>query len=168
MESPCHGCSKITRPPLDTAQLIKDVKYAQEIYLAEGLTSIQDVNTRGLTRMFAYVKTALEGDLGIRVFMHHTIESPHDALLSINNTFLFKYPMLSLWRNKFLLDGQPPTSYTYEPHLPFMNFPTWNPIPFKIMFMLTPSRRHYHSCNGDAAIDWLLMLLNLLSRYAYT
>lgn len=146
-------------PPLDTNVLIEDVKYAQEYYLPYGLTSIQDVNTRGLTRFYAYSKTAYDGDLKIRTYMLFTIERPHDVTIAIEKTPLFQFPMISHGGCKFLLDGQPPTSYTYNPHPgPSWNLATWNADTLKkyVKMLHRDGRQIAFHVMGDAAIDLAL------------
>ncbi|MCF8228617.1 MAG: amidohydrolase family protein [Bacteroidales bacterium] len=146
-------------PAFDTSELIYDVKYAQDFYLADGLTSIQDVNTRGRTRIFAYSKTAYDGDLKIRTYMHFTIEKPHDAVVAIEHIPLFKYPMISHGGCKFLLDGQPPTSFTYDPHPgPSWNVSTWNADTLKkyVKMLHRDGRQLSFHVMGDAAIDMAL------------
>lgn len=146
-------------PAFDTSELIYDVKYAQDVYLADGLTSIQDVNTRGRSRIFAYSKTALDGDLKIRTYMHFTIEKPHDAITAIEHIPLFKFPMIAHGGCKFLLDGQPPTSYTYNPHPgPSWNMSTWNADTLKkyVKMLHREGRQISFHVMGDAAIDMAL------------
>ncbi len=146
-------------PAFDTSELIYDVKYAQDVYLADGLTSIQDVNTRGRSRIYAYSKTAYDGELKIRTYMHFTIEKPHDAITAINHVPLFKFPMISHGGSKFLLDGQPPTSFTYNPHPgPSWNISTWNADTLKkyVKMLHREGRQLSFHVMGDAAIDMAL------------
>lgn len=146
-------------PAFDTSELIYDVKYAQEVYLADGLTSIQDVNTRGRSRIYAYTKTAIDGDLKIRTYMHFTIEKPHDAITALEHVPLFKFPMIAHGGCKFLLDGQPPTSFTYNPHPgTSWNMSTWNPDTLKkyVKMLHREGRQISFHVMGDAAIDMAL------------
>ncbi|MFQ5824326.1 MAG: amidohydrolase family protein [bacterium] len=144
-------------PVFTVEDLVNDVKFAQERYVAEGLTSFQDVNTRGATRFQAYL--ASKDELKLRGFLLFTVERPEDATLSLEHSQLFTGPMLSFGGNKFLLDGQPPTSYTYAPHPgPSYNLPTWNPDTLKTVVkeLHRAGRQLAFHVMGDKAIDLAL------------
>ncbi len=146
-------------PPFDTSLLIEDVKYAQDYYIPYGITSIQDVNTRGITRFYAYTKTASDKELEIRTYLLFTIERPQDAYNAIDKLPLFQYPMISHGGCKFLLDGQPPTSYTYNPHPgPSWNLATWNADTLKkyVKMLHSDGRQLSFHVMGDAAVDLAL------------
>jgi len=156
---PAMDMVRLLAPPLELEPLVNDVKYAQEVYLAEGITSFGDVNTRGLTRFGAYAQTAINSELKIRCFMHYTIERTSDVSLCLENTELFRYPMIAYTGNKFLLDGQPPTSYTYDPHPgPSWNLSTWNADTLKMVVkqLHRLGRQLSFHVMGDHAIDLAL------------
>ena len=147
-------------PPLDEAQLANDVIFAQELCLVTGITSFQDVNTRGVKRVQGYYG-ALDS-LKIRAFMLYTIERSHDAETSLNDLFIYRGPMLSLGGDKFLLDGQPPTSYTYDPHPgPSWDIATWDEDTLETVVKKLHRAGHqiaFH-CMGDHAIDLALDMI---------
>lgn len=111
---PAQDLVRVHYPPFEVEDMVKNVTFAQERFIAEGLTGFQDVNTRGLVRFRAY--QAAEPDLKLRGYLLFTIEKPEDATVALEYTDLFTGALLSHGGNKFLLDGQAPTSYTYEPH----------------------------------------------------
>ncbi|MBT7466666.1 MAG: amidohydrolase family protein [Bacteroidetes bacterium] len=147
-------------PPLDEDDLAADVIFAQELCLTTGITSYQDVNTRGRKRVMGYYK-ALDS-LKARAFMLYTIEKTNDINTSLNDLFVYKGPWLSLGGDKFLLDGQPPTSYTYEPHPgPSWDLPTWDPDTLEKVVKQLHRAGHqiaFH-CMGDHAIDLALDII---------
>jgi len=156
---PAMDLVRLHAPPLDLETVVNDVKYAQEVYLTEGITSFGDVNTRGLTRLGGYIQTAVNGELKIRAYLLYTIEHTSDVPLCLENTELFQYPMIAYRGNKFLLDGQPPTSYTYDPHPgPSWNLSTWNEDTLKIIVkqLHRLSRQLSFHVMGDHAIDMAL------------
>ncbi|MBN1780091.1 amidohydrolase family protein [bacterium] len=144
-------------PVFDENALAADVLFAQELCLVTGITSYQDVNTRGMSRVMGYY-TALDS-FKVRAYLLYTIERPQDADISLNNLFIYRGPWLSLSGDKFLLDGQPPTSYTYEYHPgPSWDMSTWNQDS-----LLTAVKRLHRAghqiafhCMGDHAIDLAL------------
>jgi predicted amidohydrolase YtcJ len=144
-------------PAFDEHALAADVLFAQELCLTTGITSFQDVNTRGLSRVLGYY-TALDS-LKVRAFLLYTIEKSHDVATSLDDLSLYKGPWLSLGGDKFLLDGQPPTSYTYEPHPgPSWDIPTWDPDTLEAVVKKLHRAGHqlaFH-CMGDHAIDLAL------------
>ncbi|MBN1996681.1 amidohydrolase family protein [candidate division KSB1 bacterium] len=154
---PAMDLVRFNQPPLDPAILAKDVIYGQEKCLIVGLTSYQDVNTRGMTRVLGYY-TAVDS-IKVRAFLLFTIERSKDADISLGNLQIYKGPKLSLGGDKFLLDGQPPTSYTYEPHPgPSWDLPTWDPDTLQAVVIKLHRAGHqlaFHAM-GDAAIDLAL------------
>ncbi|MBN2102887.1 amidohydrolase family protein [bacterium] len=144
-------------PPLDETVLTECVLYAQEKYLNYGITSFQDVNCRGISRLMGYVHAV--DSLKIRGYLSFTIEKSRDAAFSIENLQPYQGPWLSLMSDKFLLDGQPPTSFTYDPHLgPTHDLPTWNPDTLKKVVKDLHCAGHQIAIHvmGDAAIDLAL------------
>ncbi len=144
-------------PPLDPELLAQDVLFGQEKCLIVGLTSYQDVNTRGFTRVMGYVNAV--DSIKVRAFILFTIERPEDAETSLDFLDVYKGPKLSLGGDKFLLDGQPPTSYTYDPHPgPSWELPTWDPDSLRKVVIELHRAGHqlaFHAM-GDAAIDLAL------------
>ena len=144
-------------PPFDETLLTECVLFAQEKYLTYGITSFQDVNCRGNARLLGYINAV--DSLKIRGYLSYTIERSSDAAFSIENLEPYQGPWLSLICDKFLLDGQPPTSFTYEPHLgPSYNLPTWNPDTLKKVIKDLHRAGHQIAIHamGDAAIDLAL------------
>ena len=144
-------------PPFDEELLTECVLFAQEQYLAMGVTSFQDVNTRGVARLMGYINAV--DSLKIRGYLSFTIERSQDADYSIEYLEPYQGPWLSLISDKFLLDGQPPTSFTYEPHLgPSYDFPTWNADTLKAVVKKLHRAGHQLAFHvmGDAAIDLAL------------
>lgn len=154
---PAMDLVRYSIPPLDENALAADVLFAQELCLVTGITSFQDVNTRGTKRVQGYF-LALDS-LKVRTSMHFTIEKPHDADVMLDSLFIYRGPWLSLGGDKFLLDGQPPTSYTYEPHPgPSWDIPTWNVDTLETAVKKLHRAGHqiaFH-CMGDRCIDLAL------------
>lgn len=144
-------------PPFDETLLTECVLFAQEKYLTYGVTSFQDVNCRGTSRLMGYINAV--DSLKIRGYLSFTIEKSRDARFSIENLEPYQGPWLTLSSDKFLLDGQPPTSFTYEPHLgPTYELPTWNPDTLKKVVLDLHRAGHQIAIHvmGDAAIDLAL------------
>lgn len=137
--------------------MTRDVIWAQQDYINAGVTSFQDVNVRGVTRLQAY--SAAKDSLKIRGFISFTIETTHEAKLSEDSLSATVDPFLTLIGDKFLVDGQPPTAFCYEPHLgPSHDMPTWNPDTLKMVVKNLHRKGHQLSFHvmGDAAIDLAL------------
>jgi predicted amidohydrolase YtcJ len=112
-----------------------------------------------LGRLYAYGQNAINNELKIRGYLLYTIERPSDVDLCLDNTQLYRFPMLAYEGNKFLLDGQPPTSYTYEAHPgPSWNMPTWNydSLEIAVKRLHRGGRQCSFHVMGDAAIDMAL------------
>jgi len=145
------------RPQLDIEELKQDVLFAQEFWIKEGITSFQDVNTRGGTRLLAYEE--VKDQLKVRGSMWFTCERTADVDIALQYVDLYVDPMLSSYGNKFLLDGQPPTSYTYEYHPgPSWNLPTWDidTLMNVVRRLYADGRQIAFHVMGDAAIDLAL------------
>ena len=144
-------------PPFDENALAADVLFAQELCLVTGITSFQDVNTRGHVRLLGYYN-ALDS-LKVRANMLYTIEKTHDAIISADSLADIQGPWLTLGGDKFLLDGQVPTSYTYEPHPgPSWDIATWDLDTLETVVKKLHRAGHqiaFH-CMGDRAIDLAL------------
>lgn len=144
-------------PVFDVDALTADVLFAQDKYLTEGLTSFQDVNTRGMDRVKGYVGAV--DSLKLRGYLLFTIERSKDAATSLQYLQLYTGPKLSFGGDKFLLDGQAPTSYTYEPHPgASWDMPTWNPDTLKQAVKELHRAGHQLAFHviGDKAIDLAL------------
>jgi hypothetical protein len=70
--------------PLTVEQLTAGIVAVQDRYVAEGLTSFQDVNSRGLVRLQAY--EAAEADTKLRGYLLFTIDRSQDAAISFNQS----------------------------------------------------------------------------------
>ncbi len=147
-------------PHFDENVLAQDVIFSQDLCLITGITSFQDVNTRGLTRLMGYYN-ALDS-LKTRAWLLFTIEKPQDTKTSLERLFVYNGPWLSLGGDKFLLDGQPPTSYTYEPHPgPSWDLSTWNRDSLEVAVKKLHRAGHqlaFHAM-GDRAIDLALDMI---------
>ena len=154
---PAMNMVRMFYPTLDVEDLKEDILFAQERCIPVGITSYQDVNTRGMTRVLGYYN-ALDS-LKVRATIMFTVEYPEDADISLEQLFVYKGPWLSLPGDKFLIDGQPPTSYTYDPHPgPSWDLPTWNPDTLKAVVKELHRAGHqlaFH-CMGDHCIDLVL------------
>ena len=144
-------------PVFDEKALAADVLFAQEMCLVTGITSYQDVNTRGYSRVMGYY-SALDS-FKVRAYLLYTIERPQDVTTSLDHLFLYQGPWLSLGGDKFLLDGQPPTSYTYAYHPgPSWDMSTWDQDSLETAVKRLHRAGHqiaFH-CMGDHAIDLAL------------
>jgi predicted amidohydrolase YtcJ len=154
---PAMDLVRIYFPPFDEYQLAEDVIFAQELCLVTGITSYHDVNARSTTRVLGYYHAV--DSLKARAFILFTIEKPEDATTSLEKLFVYQGPWLSLGGDKFLLDGQPPTSYTYEPHPgPSWDLATWDQDTLETVVKKLHRAGHqmaFH-CMGDHAIDLAL------------
>ncbi len=154
---PAMDLVRLYHPSLNIDELAQDVLFAQEYWLKEGITSFQDVNTRGATRYLAYEE--VKDQMKVRGSMYFTCEKSRDVDISAQYVNLYVEPMLSSRGDKFLLDGQPPTSYTYEYHPgPSWNLPTWNVDTVTNAIIRLHELGHQIAIHvmGDAAIDLAL------------
>ncbi len=154
---PAMDAVRMHYPPFSLEDLENHVLFTQDRYIPFGLTSFQDVNTRALIRLQAYLNA--EEDLKLRGYLMHTVERSLDATISLEYTELFTRPFLTYRGNKFLLDGQPPTSYTYEPHSgPEHTIPTWDPDTLEAIVknLHNDGRQLAFHVMGDRAIDLAL------------
>jgi predicted amidohydrolase YtcJ len=154
---PAMDVVRMYHPPISEASMTSDVVWAQEDYIKAGYTSFQDVNVRGVSRLRAY--SDAKDSLKIRGYILFTIETTRDAQLSYDSLTVTPDPWLSLMGDKFLVDGQPPTAYTHEPHIgPSYDMPTWNPDTLKRVVKDLHRAGHQLSFHvmGDAAIDLAL------------
>ncbi len=154
---PAMDVVRVHFPAFDSDALAADVLFAQELCLVNGITSYQDVNVRGHVRVVGYYK-ALDS-LKVRGVMLYTIEKSHDATISADSLGSIQGPMLTLGGDKFLVDGQVPTSYTYEPHPgPSWDVSTWDEDTLAMCVKKLHRAGHqmaFH-CMGDRAIDLVL------------
>ena len=137
--------------------MTRDIIWAQEDYMKAGVTSFQDVNVRGGGRIKAY--SDAKDSLKIRGFVSFTIERTEDARLSEDSLTITPDPWLAMIGDKFLVDGQPPTAFTHEPHNgPSYDMPAWNPDTLKKVVKDLHRAGHQLSFHvmGDAAIDLAL------------
>jgi len=144
-------------PPSTREEYTREILFAQDRYLAEGLTGFHDNNTKGMNRLLGY-KDA-ENAIKLRGYLMFNVERESDATIALQNTKLYKGPMVTYNGHKFLLDGQAPTSFTYEPH-PGVSWdkPTWNPDTLKrlVKDLHRDGRQLSFHVMGDAAIDLAL------------
>lgn len=141
-------------PPPTRELSTAEILFAQDRYLAEGLTSFHDNNTRGMSRLLGYWDA--EAGLKLRGYLMFDIEREADATIALQNAKLYQGPMLTYNGNKFFLDGQAPTSYTYQPH-PGTSWDktTWDIATFKrlVKDLHNDGRQLSFHVMGDAAID---------------
>jgi predicted amidohydrolase YtcJ len=133
------------------------ILYAQDRYIAEGLTGFHDNNTKGIPILQGYL--GAESQLKFRGTLYFNVEKEADEQITLQYMQLAKRPMLSLAGNKMFLDGQVPTAYTHAPH-PGMSWdkPTWDPDVFKriVKNLNRAGRQLSFHVVGDAAIDLAL------------
>jgi len=144
-------------PPRTKETATSFIVYGQDRYIAEGITSIHDNNTKGIPILQGY--QGAESQLKLRTTMYFNVEKEADEQITLQYTPLFKNPMLTLAGNKMFLDGQIPTAYTHASH-PGISWdkPTWNPTVFKqiVKDLHKAGRQLSFHVVGDAAIDLAL------------
>lgn len=130
-------------------------------YLSRGLTTIGDVNVRGVDVMQAYFDAARGGDLAVRAYILNTIEyykeleGRPDEIAAM----LYEDDYLHFGGYKFLVDGAVEAAYMHEPTTGMAwDMPTWNPQPLKQAVSTLHELGYQCSfhCMGDAAVDMAL------------
>jgi len=130
-------------------------------FVAHGVTTIGDVNVRGLDVMQAYFDAARAGDMSIRAYILNTIEyyKELDGRADDVESMLYEDDYLRFGGYKFLVDGAVEAAYMHEPTNGMAwDMPTWNAQPLKqaVSSLHEMGFQCSFHCMGDAAVDLAL------------
>lgn len=134
---------------------------SQPEYISYGLTSIGDVNVRGLTAMEAYFENARQNKMSLRAYVLNTIEyySEVDGRADDINALIYESDFMHFGGYKFLVDGAMEAAYTHEPHTGLVwDLATWDGEALKEAASIFHGLGYQCSFHviGDAAVDMAL------------
>ena len=133
----------------------------QAEFISYGITSIGDVNVRGIPAVEAYFNAGRNGEMSLRASILNTIEyySEVEGRADEVNAMMFDSDYLHFGGYKFLLDGAVEAAYTYKPHEGISwNMATWDPRALKdaaLTFHEMGYQCSFHVI-GDHAVDMAL------------
>ena len=140
-------------PPIGNDQLQKAILETQKVMAACGVTSFHDNNIRDVEDIQTYQELSQEGKLYLRNDLYLTLEWPADmdkvAKVKPKDSDVTRFAGY-----KFLIDGQGPTAYCYQPHNGVeYRLPTWDPQMFKdnVRTLHDTGLQICVHCIGDAA-----------------
>ncbi|MBI4731622.1 MAG: amidohydrolase family protein [Chloroflexi bacterium] len=161
-----HSAMDIFRIYWKDEVLTPEIKYQaivqpQAEFISYGITSIGDVNVRGLEAMQAYFDAGSNNAMSLRAYILNTIEyySEVDGRADEVNAMLYEDNLLRLGGYKFLVDGAVEAAYTYEPHNGLSwDMATWDPRALKEAASVFHDLGYQCSFHviGDAAVDMAL------------
>jgi predicted amidohydrolase YtcJ len=137
------------------------VTLPQAEYISYGLTTVGDVNVRGLDSAEAYFDAARSDELSIRAYILNTIEyfKELDGRWDDIEAMRYETDFLRFGGFKFLVDGATTAAYMHEPTGGIAwNMSTWRPLPLKQAASILHQMGYQCSfhCIGDAAVDMAL------------
>jgi predicted amidohydrolase YtcJ len=146
--------------PRFTDTMIRDsVITTQPLFAGWGVTTYHDNNIRGALTLSDYQAIAKQGKMKLRSSLYLTLEYPTDLDVALNKVEHYQDDYCRFAGFKFLIDGQAPTAYCYEPH----NGSSWQTTTWDIpTFKQTVKTLHDTGlqicvhCFGDAALDLVL------------
>lgn len=126
-----------------------------------GVTTVGDVNVRGVDCVRAYFDAARAGDMTVRGYVLNTIEYFKELPGRAAQIEAMRYEndYLRFGGFKFLVDGAVAAAYTHEPHTGMAwDVPTWNLPALKQAVSVLHEMGYQCSfhCVGDAAVDLAL------------
>ena len=145
-------------PPVTDDLVRQSIIQTQTLMASCGVTCFHDNNIRDVESIRAYQDLSLSGDLFLRNNLYLTLEWPSD-LEKIDQIEVIQNDVTRFMGYKFLIDGQGPTAYTYEPHNgPEYRMTTWDPQQFKetVKSLHNTGLQISVHCIGDAASDLVL------------
>ena len=102
-------------PPITDALVRQSIIDTQILMASCGMTCFHDNNLRDVESIRAYQELSAQGDLFLRNNLYLTLEWPSD-MAKIDQVEVIRNDLTRVAGYKFLIDGQGPTAYTYEPH----------------------------------------------------
>ncbi|MFN2120447.1 MAG: amidohydrolase family protein [Anaerolineales bacterium] len=149
-------------PPdlLDEKAMEASILNPQAKFASMGVTSFQDVYSRGMPRMQAYFDIARRGGMTIRGQIMNVLEyiQELDGRIEAIEAIRYEDDYLRFAGAKFQADGGLEASYTHEPHNGIADIPVWQPND------LNEAVKAFHDAGyqvaihtgGDAAVDMAL------------
>jgi predicted amidohydrolase YtcJ len=146
-------------PRYDDASIRAGILAYQQLFASYGVTSYQDNNIRGAATVADYQQIAKEGRMSLRSTLYITLEYPSDLDAALHQVEHYEDAYCRFAGAKFLIDGQAPTAYCYEPH----NGASWQTTTWDIAAYKQTVRTLHDAgfqicthCVGDAAMDVVL------------
>jgi len=146
-------------PPLDQADVEQGIASTLPLLAACGITQFHDNNIRGLDSFQSYRNVGKSGNPVVAGNLFYTLEWPSDLDKALNQVEYFSDANMRFAGFKFLIDGQLPTAYCYEPHGGISyTTTTWDPADYKNAVRALHDTGYQISthCMGDAAVDLAL------------
>jgi hypothetical protein len=149
---------RVYAPPIQDSQVRQAILDTQTVMAACGLTAFHDNNVRSVADLRAYQELTHEGKLLLRNDLYLTLEWPSD-MDKVAQVQPLDNAVTRFAGYKFLIDGQGPTAYCYQPHNGVeYRLPTWDPQMFKdtVKTLHDTGLQICTHCIGDAAVDLAL------------
>jgi predicted amidohydrolase YtcJ len=140
-------------PPIENEQVRKAILDTQALMAACGVTSFHDNNVREVKDIQTYQELTHSGELFLRNDLYLTLEWPTD-MEKVAQVKPADNDVTRFSGYKFLIDGQGPTAYCYQPHNGVeYRLPTWDPQMFKdnVRILHDTGLQICVHCIGDAA-----------------
>lgn len=133
----------------------------QEAFISYGITTVGDVNIRGVDAMDAFFKAGRAGSMSLRGYILNTIEYYKEASGrgEAIDVIRFESDFLKFGGYKFLVDGAVDAAYTHQPHGGSVwNMATWDPEALKTAVSIFHEMGYQCAFHviGDAAVDMAL------------
>jgi predicted amidohydrolase YtcJ len=140
-------------PPIANDQVKQAILDTQKVMAACGVTSFHDNNIRDVADIQTYQELSRDGKLLLRNDLYLTLEWPTD-MDKVAQVKPMDDDITRFAGYKFLIDGQGPTAYCYQPHNGAeYRLPTWDPQMFKdnVRKLHDTGLQICVHCIGDAA-----------------
>jgi len=145
-------------PPITDSLVRQSIIETQTLMASCGVTCFHDNNIRDVESIRAYQDLTRQGQLFLRNNLYLTLEWPSD-IDKIDQVEIIRDDVTRFMGYKFLIDGQGPTAYCYEPHAGTNHqLTTWEPQMFKdtVKTLHNTGLQICVHCIGDAASDLVL------------
>jgi len=146
-------------PRYGDERIVEGIVTTQPLFASVGVTSYHDTNVRGAATVADYQRVARAGKMTLRSTLYFTLEYPGDLTPALEQLEHYEDQVCRLAGAKFLIDGQAPTAYCYEPHDGISwETTTWDQAAFKqaVRALHDAGMQIAVHCAGDRAVDLVL------------
>ena len=146
-------------PRYGDERIVEGIVTTQPLFASVGVTSYHDTNIRGADTVADYQSVARAGKMTLRSTLYFTLEYPGDLTPALEQLEHYQDPFCRLAGAKFLIDGQAPTAYCYEPHNGVSwETTTWDQTAFKqaVRALHDAGMQIAVHCAGDRSVDLVL------------
>jgi hypothetical protein len=146
-------------PRYGDERIVEGIITTQPLFAGVGVTSYHDTNIRGAATIADYQKIAKAGKMSLRSALYFTLEYPTDLPIALDDLEHYEDQFCRLAGAKFLIDGQAPTAYCYEPHNGVSwQTTTWDQAAFKqaVRALHDAGMQIAVHCAGDRSVDLVL------------